>query len=410
MAHDRFPVDTLPPYSLGSIARSVQAARRAGRDIVDLSQVNPAMGVPPTALDRLVQAALRPHNHQYSSSQGIRLLRRAVERRYRDRFQVALDPDDEVIATMGIKEGIGHLLLATVTAGDSVIVATPSYPVHLAAVRIAGASSVGVPLFSDVATAREQDWELGPDSEFFGRLDGMMKHAWPKPKMMLLNFPHNPTGTTVRPGFFDRLVDFARANNVMLVHDFAYADIGQDGYRPPSLLQVPRARDVAIEFSSCSKGLSLAGWRVGFAAGNRRLVAALRKIKSYLDFGIFQPLQIAAAEALVSGGEFEDAVNDEYSRRRTAVVEHLNRLGWRCTQPRSGVFVWAEMPEPFAELGSINATEYILKHADLAASPGAGFDRDSDRFCRFSLGEPEGRIQQGMAALGALPENLVGPR
>ena len=401
-----FRIDRLPPYLFGEIARAVVDARMSGRDVIDLSQVNPSLGPPPLAVEKLVQASLHPHNHRYSSSQGISRLRQAICLQYGKRFGVSLDAEHEVVVSMGVKEGLAHLLLAVLTPGDTVFVPTPGYPIHAAAVFIAGANLVGIPI---AGAGAERVLELDERSDdFFTRLDELYRRTWPSPRMMLLSFPHNPTTTTVTRGFFARLVAYARERQLFLVHDFAYADICFDGYRAPSLLEVDGAKDVSIECYSLSKGVGLPGWRMGFCLGNERLVSALKRIKSYLDFGIFQPLQIAASHALAASEDICREAAGVYQARRDVLAEELRRGGWEIQAPKATVFLWARMPdsvrEKFAGEGSrsLALAQKLLRHADVAICPGIGFDRDADDFVRFALVENEQRLRLAAGRIDAV--------
>ncbi|MCB0325517.1 MAG: aminotransferase class I/II-fold pyridoxal phosphate-dependent enzyme [Bdellovibrionales bacterium] len=398
-----FRIAHLPPYPLGGIAYAVRDARLAGRDIVDLSQVNPDLGPPPRAIDALVQAALQPHNHRYSSSQGIARLRQAVASWYQSHYDVELDPDTEVVATMGTKEGLSHLLLAAAAPGENVLVPTPSYPIHTSAVFIAGAGFTGVPLFESFTAAEAAGYLLQEDSDdFFDRLTLAYNRAWPRPRLLICSFPHNPTAAVVDQGFFTRLVHWAREHEVWLVHDFAYADLVYDNYRAPSLLAVPGAKECAVECYSLSKGFSMPGWRIGFCLGNPRLLSALKKVKSYLDFGIFQPMQIAATKLLedTSGAnELLAEHRDTYRARRDVLVEGLRELGWTVHTPAAGVFVWAGLPAAVASLGSLAFSERLLAEASVAVCPGIGFAIDADGYVRFALVENERRLRTALTRM-----------
>ncbi len=408
-SEDFFRVAQLPPYPLGEIADAVTAARVDGVDVVDLSQVNPSLPPPGFAIDKLVQASLQEHNHRYSSSRGISRLRSAFAKWYENRFDVSLDPDAEIVSTMGSKEGISHLLLSIISPGDTVVVPSPSYPIHMSAVSLAGGALVGIPLFASIEEARRSKHFLDDTSTFFERLELTVSRAWPRPRLMILNFPHNPTATSVDLSFFTRLVEFAKSHNMILVHDFAYADISFGSYRPPSLLSAPGARDVAVECYSLSKGMNLAGWRIGCCVGNKKVISALKKIKSYLDFGTFQPLQIAAAHLL---GEHEKLavehigfVSQEYRERRDIMVEGLKNLGWEVDEPLGSVFLWGRIPKEHRHLGSLSMGHYLLKEAQVAVCPGIGFDVDSNEFIRFALVEKERRLR---LALDSIQKATVG--
>lgn len=401
-----FRANRFPPYVLGTIAEKVMQARIEGIDVVDLSQMNPSTKLPARALDKLIQATLLPHNHRYSSSQGIAKLRWSVVSWYDRRFGVALDADREVVVTMGIKEGIGHMLMALLIEGDTAIVLTPSYPIHAASVLLAGGNIIEVPflLGADLADgAKGKPLVMSGDSDaFFASLASAFEKTWPRPKFILLNFPHNPTGTVATVEFFERLVDFAVRNALYVIHDFAYADICFDGYKAPSIMQVKGASEVAVEFYSLSKGYGLTGWRVGFCVGNCELVGALKKVKSYLDFGIFQPLQIAAIEVLKEETDRHVAeVVSEYGHRRDVLVDNLNSIGWEVTRPLGSTFVWAPIPTKWAtEAGSRSFSERLLSDARVAVCPGVGFSAASDNFVRFALVASEDRIRRAVSEIG----------
>ncbi|HQH26889.1 MAG TPA: aminotransferase class I/II-fold pyridoxal phosphate-dependent enzyme [Oligoflexia bacterium] len=404
---DFFRISQLPPYPLGEIAHAVRAAQAAGEEIIDLSQINPDLGPPAAAVDKLVQACLQPHNHRYSASQGITKLRAACASWYEQRFGVALDAASEIVVTMGTKEGLSHLLLAVVSPGDTVIVPAPSYPIHVSAVFISGASLVGLPLFSSYAQAAQNDYHLSAASgDFFDRLDRMYHNTWPRPKFIVLSFPHNPTATTVDTGFFQRLVEFALKNRTYIVHDFAYADLCFDGFHAPSILALPRAKEVAVEYYSLSKGFGMPGWRLGFCVGNPRLVSALKRIKSYLDSGVFQPLQIAALKLLDAGAlsavEYLRETAAVYQARRDVLTSGLTASGWELSVPRATVFVWARIPERFRSVGSLAFSRRLLENARVAACPGIGFDQQADEYLRFALVEPERKLRQAVERIGEL--------
>ena len=378
-------IDTLPPYVFAEVNALKQEARRAGEDVVDLGFGNPDIPSPPGVVAKLLEAAANPRNHRYSASRGIPNLRKAIADRYRRVFGVELDPDTEVINTIGAKEGLSHLMWALVQPGDSALVPEPSYPIHLYAPVMAGAEVQRVP--------------LSLDADFFGRLRHVFRESWPRPRVILTSFPHNPTTACVELGFFEKLVGFARENEVMLVHDFAYSDILFDDYRPPSLLQVPGAKDVGVELYSLSKGWSMPGWRVGFVVGNPQMVGALAKLKSYLDYGTFQPIQIASIIAVNEFDGYPTQVSDIYKRRRDVLVEGLNRTGWKVPKPRGTMFVWGEIPGPYAEMGSLEFSIQLLKHARVAVSPGIGFGPSGEGFVRFALVENEHRTSQAIRGI-----------
>ena len=375
----------LPPYVFAEVNQLKLEARRAGEDIVDLGFGNPDIPSPDFVVDKLVEAARKPQNHRYSSSKGIPNLRKAVADRYRRRFGVDLDHETEIITTIGAKEGLAHLMWALVQPGDVAIVPDPSYPIHIYAPAMAG--------------AEVQRVEVSSDSDFIERLRRTFEHSWPKPRVIVTSFPHNPTTTVVDIGFFEELVAFAKQNDVMLVHDFAYADVYFDGYRPPSLLEVPGAKDVGVELYTLTKGHSMAGWRVGFVVGNPEMVAALAKLKSYLDYGTFQPIQIASIIALNEGDDYTRHVNAIYEKRRDTLCDGLERAGWKIDKPKGTMFVWAEIPGPYAEMGSLDFAIKLLKEAKVAVSPGIGFGSSSDGHVRFALVENEHRIQQAVRGI-----------
>ncbi|MFN8389159.1 MAG: aminotransferase class I/II-fold pyridoxal phosphate-dependent enzyme [Bdellovibrionota bacterium] len=391
-----FRVNHLPPFLLGELAASVIAARTSGRDVIDLSQLNPSLGPPGAAVEKLVQASLQPHNHKYSSSQGITKLRSSMCQWYERRFEVSLDPEREVVVTMGSKEGLSHLLFAVASPGDAVLLPSPAYPIHVASIALAGANCIAVSLpdvQSNGGVLTEQSDEL------FERLTAAYEAAWPRPIMMVLSFPHNPTATVVTLGFFERLVGLAREKGFYLAHDFAYADVCFDGYRTPSILQARGARDVAVEFCSLSKGMSMPGWRIGVCAGNEALVSALKKIKSYLDCGAFQPLQIAAIKAFDSYDQTIHEAVDIYRARRDVLASGLAQLGFELNVPKGSLFLWARIPEKFRGAGSFAFCRMLLEQANVAACPGSGFDSHADDYVRFALVEPEARLRTAIAKL-----------
>jgi alanine-synthesizing transaminase len=378
-------ISNLPPYVFAEVNQLKLEARRAGEDVIDLGFGNPDVPSAPRVVEKLVEAARNERNHRYSASRGLPNLRGAVADRYRRRFGVELDPESEVISTIGAKEGLSHLMWALVQPGDVALVPEPSYPIHIYAPVLAGAEVRSVPL------------SLGAD--FFAHMHEAFLDAWPRPRVIVTSFPHNPTTSCVGLDFFERLVEFAREHDVMLVHDFAYADICFDGYEAPSLLQVPGAKDVGVELYTLSKSHAMAGWRVGFAVGNREMVGALAKLKSYLDYGTFQPIQIASIIALNEGDEFVQQVNDVYERRRNVLVDGLNRAGWEVAKPQGTMFVWAEIPEPHLELGSMEFSIHLLKEAKVAVSPGIGFGPSGDQYIRFALVENDHRIAQAVRGI-----------
>lgn len=378
-------IDNLPPYVFAEVNQRKLEARRAGVDVIDLGFGNPDIPSPPGVVEKLVEAASQSKNHRYSASRGIPNLRKAVADRYRRGFGVTLDPDTEVINTIGAKEGLSHLMWTLVQPGDVALVPEPSYPIHIYAPVLAGA---------DVRRVH-----LSTDSDFFDRLTAAFRTSWPKPRVIVTSFPHNPTTVSVDLDFFKRLVDFAHRNDVALVHDFAYADIAFDGYQPPSLLQVDGAKEVAVELYTLSKSHSMAGWRVGFVVGNAEIVGALRQLKSYLDYGTFQPIQIASIIALNEHDAYIGEVVGEYKLRRDALIEGLSAAGWHVDPPRATMFVWAKIPESHAHMGSLAFALDLLDRAAVAVSPGIGFGPSGDGYVRFALVENQQRIAQAMRSI-----------
>jgi alanine-synthesizing transaminase len=378
-------INNLPPYVFAEINQLKLEARRAGDDVVDLAFGNPDIPSSPEVVAKLVEAAQNDRNHRYSASRGIPNLRKALADRYARRFGVELDPETEVITTIGAKEGLSHLMWALVQPGDVALVPEPSYPIHMYAPALAGAEVRRVPI------SRDSDFLEGVEQAFAG--------TWPKPRVIVISFPHNPTTTTVDLEFFERLVRFARANSVMVVHDFAYADISFDGYTPPSLLQVPGAKEVGVELYTLTKGHSMAGWRVGFVAGNSEMVEALGKLKSYLDYGTFQPIQIASIIALNEGDHYVGEVNAIYDKRMNILIDGLNRAGWIIEKPKGTMFVWAAIPDVFLAAGSMEFARMLLRDSKVAVSPGIGFGPSGEGFVRFALVENEHRIQQAVRGI-----------
>ena len=385
-------VGSLPPYAFAEVNRRKAEVRLGGSDVIDLGFGNPDIPSPEQAVETLIREARQPFNHRYSVSRGIQDLREALAGRYMRRFGVELDPETEIISTIGAKEGLSHLMWTLVQHGDAAIVPEPSYPIHIYAPIIAGAEVRKAP--------------IGSEEDYFEIVDRMFRNSWPRPRVIIVSFPHNPTTKTVDLGFFGRLVDLAKANDVVLVHDFAYADIAFDGYRPPSILEVPGAKDVAVELYSLTKGHSMAGWRVGFLAGNSEVVGALAKLKSYLDYGTFQPIQLAAAEALATGDGFVAEVNKTYMKRRDALVDGLADIGWKVDKPAGTMFVWAEVPGPYDEMGSLDFSIHLLEHAGVAVSPGVGFGPSGEGHVRFALVEEVGRIEQAADRIGESLDRL----
>ncbi len=375
-------IDNLPPYVFTEVNQRKLEARRGGIDVIDLGFGNPDIASPPGVVEKLIEAVGQAKNHRYSASRGIPNLRRAVAERYKRAYGVTLDPETEVINTIGAKEGLSHLMWTLVQPGDIALVPEPSYPIHVYAPVLAGAEVRRV--------------SLSTDADFFEELSAAFRTSWPKPRVILTSFPHNPTTVTVDLDFFVRLVDFAHRHDVMLVHDFAYADITFDGYKAPSLLQVDGAKEVAVELYTLSKSHSMAGWRVGFVVGNAEVVAALQQIKSYLDYGTFQPIQIASIIALNEHDAYIKDVVSEYQKRRDTLVEGLGRAGWEVELPSATMFVWAKIPEQFRHMGSVEFALDLLDRAEVAVSPGIGFGPSGDDHVRFALVENDQRIAQAV--------------
>jgi len=381
-------INGLPPYVFAVIDGLKRAARQAGRDVVDLGFGNPDLPSPRVAVDKLCEAAQNSRNHRYSASRGIPKLRQAVADLYARRFGVELDPETEVVATIGAKEGFSHLMWVLLGPGDSALVPSPSYPIHIYAPLFTGAEVRQVRLDPPGQEG------TGGGEAFFEGLRESWESTWPHPRVIVLSFPHNPTTTCVDLPWMERIVAFAREHEVVLVHDFAYADISFDGYKPPSILQVPGAKEVAVELYSLTKSFSMAGWRMAFMVGNREIVAALTKLKSYLDYGTFQPIQIASIVALNEAKDYPNWVNERYQSRRDALCQGLQRIGWPVQPPQGTMFVWAPIPEPYKEMGSLEFAKLLVAEADVACSPGVGFGPGGDEYVRFALIENEQRIQQ----------------
>ncbi|HVL94093.1 MAG TPA: aminotransferase class I/II-fold pyridoxal phosphate-dependent enzyme [Acidimicrobiales bacterium] len=383
-------INGLPPYVFTIINELKVDARRLGEDVVDLGFGNPDIPSPDAAVEKLVEAARNSRNHRYSSSRGLPKLRRAVADLYLRRFGVELDPDREVVTTIGAKEGLSHLMWVLLGPGDSAFVPSPSYPIHIYAALFAG--------------AEVQQIRVGPDQDFFANLLAAWENQWPKPRVVVLSFPHNPTTACVDLAWMARIVEFARRHDVVLVHDFAYSDTAFDGYQPPSILQVEGATDVAVELYTLTKSFSMAGWRVGFLVGNAAIVAALTKLKSYLDYGTFQPIQIAATVAMNEAGDYPKLVNEIYQSRRDALIDGLARIGWEVERPCGTMFVWAPIPEPYAAMGSLEFAKLLVREGRVATSPGVGFGPGGEGYVRFALIENEQRIGQAVRTMRrALP-------
>lgn len=379
----RFPrIERLPPYVFNVIGEMRQKARMAGEDVIDFSMGNPDQPTPDHIVKKLVETANREDTHRYSQSKGIPRLRRAMANWYRTRYDVNLDSESEVITTIGSKEGLAHLAMATLGPGDAVLVPNPAYPIHPYGFVIAGADIRHVPLL--------------PGEDFFSELVKAIETSWPRPKMLVLNFPANPTTMCVEIDFFERVVEIAREHNIWVVQDLAYADIVFDGYIAPSILQVDGAKQIAVEFFSLSKSYNMPGWRVGFAAGNKELIGALARIKSYLDYGTFTPIQVAAIAALEGDQTCVNEIRDMYQSRRDVLCEGLNALGWPVEYPKATMFVWARIPEQYRDLGSLEFAKKLIRDANVAVSPGIGFGQYGDDHVRFALIENEHRTRQAL--------------
>lgn len=373
-------IKRLPPYVFAIVNQLKLEARRRGEDIIDLGMGNPDMPTPKHIVDKLVEAVRNPKNHRYSASKGITHLRMAICEWYKRRFDVDLDPESEAVVTIGAKEGLSHLAYAMVEPGDLVLTPAPAYPIHPYSVIIAGGDVRSIP--------------IGRDKDFFKNMEDAFRSTWPRPKTLIINFPHNPTTSCVELDFFQKVVDFAKENNLIVLHDFAYADLTFDNYKAPSFLQVKGAKDVGVEFFSLTKSYSMAGWRVGFCVGNREIVGALINIKSYLDYGMFQPIQIASIIALRGPQDCVEEIRKTYEKRRDVLISGLKNAGWIIKPPRATMFVWAEIPEQFKKMGSLEFSKFLINEGGVAVSPGIGFGEAGEGFVRFALVENEHRIKQ----------------
>jgi len=392
-------INGLPPYVFATINGLKAQARAQGRDIVDFGFGNPDLPSPDIAVEKLAEAAHNPKNHRYSASRGLPNLRLAMATRYKKLFDVDLDPDSEVVTTIGAKEGLTHLMWVLLGPGDTAIVPSPSYPIHLAGPGFAGAQVITVPMVDPGASTND------PGDDFFDGLVAAWETASVKPRVIICSFPHNPTSACVDLAFMERLVNFALEREVIICHDFAYADLGFDGYQPPSILQVPRAKECCVELYTLTKSFSMAGWRVGFMVGNAEIVAALTKLKSYLDYGTFQPVQIAAIVAMNEATDYPDLLREVYQVRRDTLIAGLNRIGWSVAPPKGSMFIWAPIPEPYRDMGSLDFAKFLITEAEVATSPGVGFGDGGDGHVRFALIENELRTQQAIRNLKrALPE------
>ena len=378
-------INRLPPYVFNITAELKMAARRRGEDLIDMSMGNPDGATPAHIVDKLIETVKRADTHGYSASKGIPRLRRAIAHWYKKRYEVDIDPDSEAIVTIGSKEGLAHLMLATLDRGDTVLVPNPSYPIHIWGAVIAGA---------DIRSVR-----MGPGVDFFAELERAIRESYPKPKMMVLGFPSNPTAQCVELEFFERVVALAKQHNILVVHDLAYADITFDGWKAPSIMQVPGARDVAVEFFTMSKSYNMAGWRIGFMVGNAELVSALARIKSYHDYGSFTPVQVAAIAALEGDQSCVTEICAQYQRRRDVLVKGLHEAGWMVEKPKASMYIWAHIPEAYRHLGSLEFAKLLLQKARVSVSPGIGFGEYGDEYVRFALIENEARVRQALRGI-----------
>ncbi len=379
-------IKRLPPYVFSIVNALKIEARQRGEDIIDLGMGNPDGATPKHIVEKLCQAARNGKNHRYSASKGITQLRNAICEWYARRYNVILDPELEAVVTIGSKDGLSHLVLATVGPGDMVLTPTPAYPIHPYSVIIAGGQVRSIP--------------IGQGIDFFKEMETAYKSSWPRPKMLIINFPHNPTTQVVEGlDFFTKVVDFAKENNIIVLQDLAYADLVFDDYKAPSFLQVPGAKDVGVEFFSLTKSYSMAGWRVGFCVGNKEIVGALTKIKSYLDYGMFQPIQIASIIALRGPQDCVEEIRKTYESRRNVLIKGLHRAGWEVEPPKATMFVWAEIPKRFQKMGSLEFTKFLMKEGKVAVSPGIGFGEGGDKFVRFALVENEHRTRQAIKGI-----------
>jgi alanine-synthesizing transaminase len=378
-------LDRLPPYVFATVNQIKMEARHAGKDIIDLGMGNPDLGTPQHIVDKLTEAAQKSQNHRYSASMGITKLRMAISSWYKRRYDVDIDPDTEAIATIGAKEGISHLILVTIRPGDVVFTPNPTYPIHPYSAIISGGDVRGIP--------------VGPGNDFFDNLMQATRQTWPRPKVLIISYPHNPTTEVVDIEFFENIVDYAKEHDIMIVHDFAYADLAFDGYEPPSFLQVKGAKDVGVEFFSLSKSYSMPGWRVGFCVGNKEIVGALGRIKSYLDYGIFQPIQIASIIALNGPQECVKEICGTYKTRRDALISGLQRVGWEIESPKATMFVWGKIPDKYIEMGSVDFAKMLINEAGVAVAPGLGFGEYGDEYVRFALIENNMRINQAIRGI-----------
>lgn len=385
----QFPrMQRLPPYVFTVVNELKMQLRHQGEDIVDLGMGNPDIPTAKHIVNKLKEAASKSVNHRYSASRGIPNLRKAISDWYARRYNVEIDPESEAVVTIGAKEGLSHLAVVMLNPGDVVLVPDPTYPIHPYSAIIAGADVRRIP--------------IDRDQDFFDNLLSATKQTWPQPKLLIISFPHNPTTTVVDLEFFQKVVDFAKEHNIFVIHDFAYADLAYDGYRPPSFLEAKGAKDVGVEFFSLSKSYSMAGWRVGFCCGNKDAINALTRIKSYLDYGIFQPIQIAAIIALNGPQDCVTKIVEEYKNRRNCLIKGLNRIGWEVEPPYATMFTWAKIPEQFQEMGSVEFSKLLLREAKVAVSPGLGFGYYGDKHVRFALVENRHRTNQAIRGMKKL--------
>ena len=381
-----FPrIDRLPPYVFAAVDELKMEARQKKEDIIDLGMGNPDLPTPEHIVKKMVEAVQKAKNHRYSASRGITKLRHAISDWYKVRFGVEIDPEEEAIVTIGAKEGIAHLVLATICPGDVVFAPNPTYPIHPYSVIIAGGDLRGIP--------------IGPDRDFFEDLLTATKQTWPRPKMLIISYPHNPTTNIVDREFFEKIVEFCTEHEIMVIHDFAYADLVFDGYKPPSFLQVRGAKEIGVEFYSLTKSFSMPGWRVGFCLGNSKMIAALRKIKSYLDYGIFQPIQISSIIALKGPYGCVGEMAQVYQQRRDTLINGLERIGWKIEKPKATMFVWAKIPDSFTKMGSLEFSKLLIREAKVAVSPGIGFGQYGEGYIRFALVENNHRINQAIRGI-----------
>ena len=375
-------LNRLPPYMFGKLKQLTHERRRQGIDVIDLGMGNPSEPTPKHIIDKLCEAAREPRHHRYSISRGIFNLRREVAWHYERRFGVEIDPEHEAISVIGTKEGLSHLALALIDQGDLALVPNPTFPIHIYSVALAGGSVVSIPL-------REEN-------EFVPSLTEIARDIWPRPKVLILSFPHNPTGAVVDLSFFEEIVHFAKKHDIVLIHDLAYADIVFDGYKAPSLLQANGAKDIGVEFFSLSKSYNMAGWRCGFAVGNRDIIEALARIKGYYDYGIFAPIQVASIMALRTPSDMVEENAEIYRRRRDVLVNGLNRIGWEVQKPKATMFVWAPIPDRYRHLSSMDFAMKLLDEAEVCVSPGAGFGHNGEGYVRIALVENENRLRQSV--------------